>query len=69
MYKNEIAFKNHERGIEVAKKLLEEEYVVMLSHEENLLIVNWELCDAPQADRNCMVFMSRDEFETEYTIK
>lgn len=65
MYKNEIAFKNHDRGIEVAKKLLEEEYVVMLSHEEDLLIVNWEWCDAPQADRNCVVFMPRYEYDEE----
>ena len=66
MYKNEIAFKNHERGFEVAKKLLEEEYVVMLSHEEDLLIVNWEWCEAPQADRNCIVFMPRYEYEEEF---
>lgn len=65
MYKNEIAFKDHDKGLEVAKRLLEEEYVVMLSHEENLLIVNWEWCDAPQADRNCVVFMSRYEYDEE----
>lgn len=65
MYQNEIAFKNHERGFEVAKKLLEEEYVVMLSHEEDLLIVNWEWCEAPQADRNRVVFMSRYEYDEE----
>ena len=65
MYQNEIAFKNHKRGMEVAKLLLEEEYVVMLSHEENLLIVNWEWCDAPQADRNCVVFMPRYKYEEE----
>lgn len=65
MYKNEIAFKNHDRGIEVAKRLLEEEYVVMLSHEEDLLIVNWEWCSASQADRNCVVFMSRYEYDDE----
>ena len=65
MYENQIAFKNHDRGIEVAKKLLEEEYVVMLSYEENLLIVNWEWCEAPQADRNCVVFMPRYKYEEE----
>ena len=63
MYRNEIAFKDHDRGMEVAKILLEEEYVVMLSHEENLLIVNWEWCDAPQADRNHVVFVSREAYE------
>lgn len=68
MYKNEIAFKDHDRGFEVAKKLLEEEYVVMLSHEEDLLIVNWEWCEAPQANRNYVVFMSRDEYEKNLSL-
>lgn len=44
MYKNEITFENHETGMEVAKLLLTEGYVVMLSYEEYLLIVN--LCAA-----------------------
>lgn len=68
MYKNEIAFKDHDRGFEVAKKLLEEEYVVMLSHEEDLLIVNWEWCEAPQANRNYVVFMSLDEYEKNLSL-
>lgn len=64
MYQNELAFKNHENGWDVAKKLLDEHYVVLLSREENLLILNWEwshLCD-----RNDVVFMDRCEFEEEY---
>ena len=32
--KNEIAFKNHSRGLGVAKALLDEGNVVMLSYEE-----------------------------------
>lgn len=65
MYKNELAFKDHNRGFEVAKNLLEESYVVMLSYEEDLLIVNWEWCPTPQANRNCVVFMSQEEYEEE----
>lgn len=64
MYQNELSFKNHENGWEVAKRLLDEHYVVMLSKEDNLLILNWEwshLCD-----RSDVVFMDRCEFEEEY---
>ena len=63
MFRNEISFENHERGFEVAKALLDEHYVVLLSYEENLLIVNYEYSHI--SDRNDVVFMSRDEYEEE----
>ena len=66
MYRNEIAFENHETGMEVAKSLLTEGYVVMLSYEEHLLIVNFEWCPDRYPDRNHVVFMSCDEFEENY---
>lgn len=59
--KNEIAFKNYQSGFEVARRLLEEEYVVMLSYEEDLLIVNFEY--SPCSDRNNVIFMNREEWE------
>lgn len=52
------------KGLEVAKTLIDEHYVVLLSYEENLLIVNWEY--TPKSDRNDVVFMGREEFEEEY---
>lgn len=61
---NEISFYNHEKGLMVAKALLDEHYVVMLSYEEDLLILNYEW--SPNADRNDIIFMRRDEFEEEY---
>ncbi len=64
MYKNEIAFKNHKNGLIVAKALLDEDYVVMLSYEEQLLIINYEWSERG-ADRNDVVFMRRDEYEEE----
>ena len=64
MYNNELAFRNHEKGLLVAKALLDEHYVVLLSYEENLLIVNWEY--SPNSNRNDVVFMNREEFEEEY---
>ena len=64
MYNNELAFRNHEKGLLVAKALLDEHYVVLLSYEENLLIINWEY--SPKSNRNDVVFMNREEFEEEY---
>ena len=60
--KNEIAFKNHSRGLGVAKALLDEGNVVMLSYEEEFLILNWEFSEHG-ADRNDVVLMRLDEYE------
>ena len=69
MYKNEIVFKNYNKGLEVAKALLDEDYVVMLSYEEQLLVLNYEWSERG-ADRNDVVFMRRDEYEEEvYNLK
>jgi hypothetical protein len=65
MVKNELAFKNHEAGLKVAKMLLDENYVVLLSYEEDLLILNWEWSMSSQANRNDVVFMSREDYEEE----
>ena len=64
MVKNEIVFRNHDNGLKVAKALLDEDYVVLLSYEEKLLIVNYEWSENG-ADRNDIVFMRRDEYEEE----
>ena len=61
--KNELSFYNHEKGLEVAKALLDENYVVLLSYEEDLLILDYEW--APNSDRNYVVFQSRDDYEEE----
>jgi len=60
--KNEIAFKNHSRGLGVTKALLDEGNVVLLSYEEEFLILNWEFSEHG-SDRNDIVFMRRDEYE------
>ena len=61
--RKEFVFKNHERGFKVAKMLLDEGNVVMLSYEEEFLVLNWERCESGYADRNEIVFMRRDEYE------
>jgi len=57
----EIAFKDEKSAMEVAAALLKQDYVVMLSREEQLYIVNFEWSE--RADRNGIIFMSREEFE------
>lgn len=61
---NTLSFKNHDVGMKVAQALLSEDYVVLLSLEENLLIINYEW--SAYSDRNDVIFMRRDEFEEEY---
>lgn len=61
---NEITFENHEAAFEVARKLLDEDYVVMLSKEEQLVVINYEW--SPTSNRNDVVFMQRDEFDDKY---
>ena len=59
--RNELTFHNHVKGMEVAKTLLDEDYVVLLSYEEDLLVLNYEWSERG-ADRNDVVFMREDEF-------
>jgi len=64
MYKNEIAFDNHENAMVVASMLLNEHYVVMLSKEENLTILNFEY--SHNSDRNDVVFQNKEEYEEDW---
>jgi len=64
---NQIAFGIVEDALAVAKILIRQNYVVLLSREENLTIVNYLF--ASDANRNEVVFMRRDEFEEEYFSK
>lgn len=60
----ELVFANREAACEVAKLLLDECYVVMLSREEEFYILNFEYSE--NCDRNNIVFMSREDFEEKY---
>ena len=62
--KNEISFSNMEDALSTTRILLRNDYVVMLSQEENLWIINYEW--SPNCNRNDVVFMSRDTFEDEF---
>ena len=63
--KHELTFKNHENGFKVAKMLLDEGNVVLLSYEEEFLILNWECSNDRYADRNHVIFMQKWEYEDE----
>ena len=63
--KNELAFETAEAAFETARQMLTDgHYVVMLSKEEQLWIVNYEYSDLN--DRNDMVFMPREVFDEKF---
>lgn len=57
--KNELAFTDYDRGFDVARALLDEGYIVMLSYEEEFLILNYEFSE----HRSDIVFMHHDKYE------
>ena len=60
--KNEIAVHNFSSARRLAEELLENGYVVMISKEENLFIVNY-VWSEQGANRNNVVFNSREAIE------
>lgn len=61
---NEIALHSAESAFKIAEELLSNgNYVVMISREEQLWIVNYLYAD--NCDRNDVVFMSREDYEEE----
>lgn len=59
---NEVALHSFEDAVAMAKILLNNGYVTMISKEEKLYIVNYEW--SPKgADRNDVAFMNKDELE------
>lgn len=65
MMNNELAFETPEAAFETVRQMLTEgHYVVMLSREEQLWIVNYEYSDL--CNRNDMVFMSYEDFCDKY---
>lgn len=59
--KHELAFASCENCMQVARILVEESNVVLISREENLWILNYEY--SHNSDRNDVVFMSQEEFD------
>lgn len=61
--KNEVAVKTYSDALSLAEILLNNNYVVMISKEEHLYIVNYEWSE--RSDRNDVIFINRDIFELE----
>lgn len=62
--KNELAFFSEEDTLKVTALLLRNDYCVMLSKEEDLTVLNYEY--SQYSDRNNVVFMSAEEFDSKY---
>lgn len=62
--RNEIALKEKSTAFKIAELLVDEDYVVMISKEENLYVVSFEWSNG--SDRNDVVFMNKEEFEERY---
>lgn len=61
----ELAFETSDAAFETVRQMLTRgHYVVMLSREEQLWIVNYQYSDT--CNRNDVVFMSREDFEEKY---
>lgn len=64
MFKNEIAVSDKEAAMKIANILVDEEYCVMLSREEDLYIIDFEYSE--YSDRNNVIFMDRETFEQKF---
>ena len=61
----ELVFETSDAAFETVRQMLTRgHYVVMLSREEQLWIVNYQYSDL--CSRNDVVFMSREDFEEKY---
>ena len=62
--KTEMVFKDRGNVEAVVSALLQEDYVVMLSREDEFIVINFLYAD--DSDRNEVVFMSRETFEDNF---
>ena len=61
---HEIAVHDKEVALKIIDLLVDQDYVVMLSREENLYIINYLY--SQYSDRNDVVFIDREEFDMKY---
>lgn len=62
--RDEIAVNDKEVALKIADLLVNQDYVVMLSREEDLYIINYLY--SKYSDRNDVVFIDREEFDMKY---
>ena len=63
---NEIAVHDKEVALKIIDLLVDQDYVVMLSREENLYIINYLY--SQYSNRNDVVFMDREDFDMKYYL-
>ena len=61
---HEIAVQDKEVALKIIDLLVDQDYVVMLSREENLYIIHYLY--SKYSDRNDVVFIEREEFDMKY---
>ena len=59
-----LVFSTFEEAASVQKILIENGYCVLMSREEHLWVLNWVWTSTP-ADRNGVIFISREVYEQE----
>ena len=57
-----LTFRDYESAAKVQKILLEQDFCVMMSREEDLWLLNWVWTETP-SDRNEVIFINRSEYE------
>lgn len=62
---NELVLKSYEDAATLQKLLIDNGNVVMVSREESFWIVNWIWDPEDAADRNAVIFISREDYEYE----
>lgn len=62
---NEIAVHSYIDALSLGEILLNNGYVIMISKEEKLYIINYEW-SSRDADRNDVIFLNRDKFEDQW---
>lgn len=61
---NEIAVHDKEVALKIIDLLVDQDYVVMLSREENLYVINYLY--SQYSNRNDVIFMDRADFDMKY---
>lgn len=62
--RDEIAIHDKNAALQIVNILVDEEYCVMISREEDLYVINYIYSE--YSDRNNVVFMNKEEFDTDY---
>ena len=63
--KNELVVRDFKDAMQITEVLMKNDFVVMLSREEEFFIINWIWCSEGFPDRNSVIFYNREDYEWE----